>query len=332
MGVRGFLALLENEVLKLLRRRRPQLVLAMLTAFLAIAAWGQLRQQQNARRASGDLDWRARTEQRIGELERSANRRRVFVGFARFQRHEAERLRYHLQHGIDPNVQTGPLFARGVAVLASALMLPLLVTVLASDLVSAEVSAGTIKMLLTRPVARWRVLAAKLAAMTLFVSLLLAATALIAWLIAGALFGFAGWTAPVLTGFRSGGDGVDLSNVRMAPLWLDALATYGLAWLAALVVGAVAVTFSVLFRTTAAAMGVMVALIAAGALLPQLASDWEPMRFLFMTNLPLAQFHAGLPTPVAGMTLTQSALVLAAWGIAAVAVALIVWSRRDVTA
>jgi ABC-2 type transport system permease protein len=187
-------------------------------------------------------------------------------------------------------------------------------------------------MLLTRPVARWRVLAAKLGVMALFVSLLIVTSALLSWLISGFAFGWRGWTAPVLTGFRSGADGIDLSDVRMAPLWLDALAAYGLAWLSAMVVGAIGIAFSVLFRSTAAAMGVLLALIVAGALLPQLATDWEPARWVFMTNLALPQFHAGMPTPVAGMTVGQSALVLAGWGAAALAVAIGVFTRRDVTA
>jgi ABC-2 type transport system permease protein len=97
-------------------------------------------------------------------------------------------------------------------------------------------------------------------------------------------------------------------------------------------VGAIGVTFSVLFRSTAAAMGTLLALVVSGALLSQLASDWEPTKWIFVTNLPLAQFYSGVPPPVAGMTLAHSVGVLAVWGAFAIAVGMVVFSRRDITA
>jgi ABC-2 type transport system permease protein len=210
--------------------------------------------------------------------------------------------------------------------------LPLLVTILCADLVSSETRSGTIKMLLTRPVPRWQILLAKLAVMALFATATVAAAALVSWLIAGVAFGWRGWDAPVLTGFRFGVDGTDLSQVRVAPLWVDALAAWGLAWYGALVVGVIATTCSVLFRSTAGAMGTLVAVLAGGLLLGQMASDWELARWLFVTNLPLPQFYGGVPPPVAGMTLGSSVLVLAGWAVAAAAVGLWTFSRRDVTA
>ena len=330
--MRLFFRLLENESLKLLRRRRPQLVLLVLTAFLTIATWAAFRQQEDRLRGSDEGDWRARVEQRIHDSERRANRRRIFVGFSRMLRFEAVRLRYHLERGINPDQQTGPLFARAFAALASALLLPLLVTVLVADQVSSETRAGTIKMLLTRPVARWKIFASKLGAMALFTSLLVAAAALLSWLIGGFAFGWRGFGAPVLTGFRFDADGIQLGGVRMAPLWIDTLAAYGLAWVSALATGAIAVTFSTLFRSTAASMGTLFALIASGTLLGQLGADWAPTKWLFVTNLPLAQLYSGVPPPVAGMTLGHAVAVLVAWAVAAIAVGGVVFERRDVTA
>ena len=327
-----FVGLVENECLKLLRRKRPQLVFLVLAIFLGISTWAQWRQQETRDRISPDEDWRPRAERRLANAERRAQSRRIFVGVNRTLRFEAMRLRYHLERDIDPDQRTGPLFARAFAAVASALLLPLLVTILVADLVSSERSAGTIKMLLTRPVSRRRVLASKLVAMALFTSSLVVASALLSWLIAGVAFGWQGFDAPVLTGFRFGLDGPDLTNVRMAPLWIDTLAAYGLVWFSALTVGAIGVTFSVLFQSTAAAMGTLLALVVSGVLLGQLASDWEPTRWIFVTNLPLAQFYSGVPPPVAGMTLLHSVLVLGVWGVGAIAVGMWVFSRRDVTA
>jgi ABC-2 type transport system permease protein len=327
-----WLDLCENETTKLLRRRRPQLVLALLAAFLAISVWAQYRQWQNQRDSEGDQSWRAVAERRIHEAERRAGQRRIFVGFTRLHAFEAARLRYYLAHDINPNQQTGPLVSRAFAALGSTLLLPLLVTVLGADIVSSESRAGTIKMLLTRPVPRWRVLLSKMAVMSLFATLLVAAAALLSWLIAGFAFGWRGWTAPALTGFRFGVDGLDLSRVREAPLWSDALAAWGLAWFSAQVVSLIATTCSVLFRSTAAAMGTLLALLAAGTLLGQMATDWELARWLFVTNLPLPQFYGGAPPPWPGMTLGHAVAVLTGWAVGSAWLGLWVFSRRDVTA
>ena len=329
---RPFVGLVENECLKLLRRKRPQLVFFVLVIFLGISTWAQYRQQQMRDTISPDDDWRPRTERRLANAERRMQTRRIFVGVNRTLRFEAVRLRYHLERDINPDHRTGPLYSRAFAGVASSLLLPLLVTLLVADLVSSERSAGTIKMLLTRPVGRARVLASKMVAMAVFTSSLVVASGLLSWLIAGIAFGWQGFDAPVLTGFRFGLEGPDLTNVRMAPLWIDTLAAYGLAWFSALVVGAIGVTFSVLFRSTAAAMGTLLALVVSGALLSQLASDWEPTKWIFVTNLPLPQFYSGVPPPVAGMTLAHSVGVLAVWGAAAIATGMFVFSRRDVTA
>jgi ABC-2 type transport system permease protein len=325
-----FVGLVENECLKLLRRKRPQLVLVVLAIFLGISTWAQWRQQQMRDRFNPDDDWRPRAERRLANTERRMQTRRIFVGVNRTLRFEAVRLRYHLERDIDPEQRTGPLYARAFAGVASSLLLPLLVTLLVADLVTSERSAGTIKMLLTRPVSRSRVLAAKLLVMALFTSTLVLLSGLLSWLIAGIAFGWQGFDAPVLTGFRNTINGPDLTDVRVAPLWIDTLAAYGLAWFAALVVGAIGVTFSVLFRSTAAAMGTLLALVVSGALLSQLASDWEPTKWIFVTNLPLPQFYSGVPPPVAGMTLAHSVGVLAVWGIGAIAVGMTVFNRRDV--
>jgi ABC-2 type transport system permease protein len=339
MSPRLAFALLHNELLKLSRRRRPELVFVVLAAFLAISTWAQHRQQEARRgeaaaqgRVVTPTSWRAETERRIGDLERRASRRRFFVNVNRMARFEAARLRYHLAHDIDPGRQTGPLLSRAFAALGSMLLLPLLITVLAADLVSGEASAGTIKMLLTRPVARWKILSAKLAAMAVYATLLVGASALLSWAISGLVFGWRGWSAPVFTGFRFGSETVDLTGVRMAPLWLDTLASYGLGWVSTLTVGTIAVTFSVLFRSSVGAMGTMMATLVAGSLLGGMAQDWTPAMWLFPTNLGLPQLYSGVPPPVIGMTLLHSVLVLAAWSLAAVGTALYVFERRDVTA
>jgi ABC-2 type transport system permease protein len=204
--------------------------------------------------------------------------------------------------------------------------------VFASDFVSAEFQQGTIKLLLTRPVSRARVLASKLAALALAITLTVVLGGIVAYLFGGVAFGYAGWAAPVLTGFRAGGETFDLTAVRSIALWKETVLVYGLAWFAMLCVGAIALLTSVLLRSTAASMGAMVAALIAGSILPRLAPSWESQKYLFVTNLPLPDYYSGSPPPIPGLTIGLAVAVLVAWAAAALALAFAVFVRRDVLA
>ena len=328
--------LVENECLKILRRKRFRVVLVVLAALLCVVVFAQNRQQQNQRRDHPERDWRAQVEKRASDLERRMNERRVPENFKRWMRYESGRLRYHLSKNLNPNELTGPIFTRAFAGVGSVLLIPLLVAVFGADLVSSEFAEGTITLLLTRPVSRWKVLLSKVVAMGLFTTLTLLAAFFLAWGISGVAFGWSGWGAPILTGFRLGGAspaaGFDLSGVRMVALWQDTFAAWGLAWFSALAVGSITLLLSVVFRSAAAAMGTMMATLVGGTILSRIASDWDGAKWFFVTNLPLPDYYAGLPTPFEGMTLAFSVWVLFGWALAALAAAFVLFTRRDVTA
>lgn len=334
--MRVILGLIENESLKILRRKRFRIVLIVLAVLLALVVFAQDRQRRNRLKDNPTPDWRAQVEKRASELERQLNQRRVPENFKKWMRYESGRLRYHLVRGIDPNEITGPVFTRGFAGVGSVLLIPLLIAVFGADLVSSEFAEGTITLLLTRPVARWKVMLSKVVAMMLFTSLTLLAAFFLAWGISGVAFGWSGWGAPMLTGFRLSGSsasaGFDLSGVRMVPLWQDTFAAWGLAWFSALAVGSITLLLSVVFRSAAAAMGTMMATLVGGTILSRIASDWDGAKWFFVTNLPLPDFYAGLPTPFEGMTLAFSVWVLLAWAAASLAAAFLLFTRRDVTA
>ena len=334
--MRVMAGLIENEALKILRRKRFRIVLIVLAAILSLVVFAQDRQRRNQRRDNPTLDWRAGVEKRATELERRMNERRVPENFKRWMRYESGRLRYYLSKNLNPNEITGPIFTRAFAGVGSVLLIPLLVAVFGADLVSSEFAEGTITLLLTRPVSRWKVLLSKVVAMGLFTTLTLLAAFFLAWGISGVAFGWSGWGAPILTGFRLGGAspaaGFDLSGVRMVALWQDTFAAWGLAWFSALAVGSITLLLSVVFRSAAAAMGTMMATLVGGTILSRIASDWDGAKWFFVTNLPLPDYYAGLPTPFEGMTLAFSVWVLFGWALAALAAAFVLFTRRDVTA
>jgi len=324
-----FLPLVENEVLKLWKRRRFRLVLLILVGLVGTIVFAQ---SQSREKFGSRKDWRVDTQERVARMRNWLRQGRMPESQKNWMNFEISRLQYHLDRDIDPEAVSGPLFTRGFANAASYLLLHLLAIVFAADVVSSEFSQGTIKLLLTRPISRARVLASKLAALLLAIGLTVLVGGCVAYLFGGLAYGYKGWGAPILTGFRQTGGTFDASAVRSVPLWQDAIAVFGLAWFAAAVVAVIGFLTSVLLRSTAASMGTMFAALILGTILPRLAPTWAFQKYLFPTNLPLPDYYSGSPPPIPGMTIEFSVLMLALWGIGAAVVAFVVFVRRDVLA
>src|SRR5258706_1030707 len=318
--------LIENETLKILRRRRFTVVMVILFAILAVVTSSQYQRLINQR----NRNWRAEIQQRVANYQNALRRGRVNETFARSLRAEMNRLQFYLDHDIEPNKPTAPIFVRTFANVAGFLLLPLLVGVLGSDIVSAESAEGTDKLLLTRPVRRWKILTAKLITLWMFATLTLLVGALLAYSIAAPFLPRGGWGAPTFTGFSIERGALRVDAVRQLPLWKDTLIAYGLEWYALLTVASIALLLSVLFRSSAAAIGTMLASLIGGTILTRVSPDWTAGKYLFVSALPLADYYTGEPPPYDGMSMMFCLCLLAPWAIGATIVPYAIFTRRDV--
>ena len=96
-----------------------------------------------------------------------------------------------------------------------------------------------------------------------------------------------------MTGFFAEGGNLDTTNVRTISQWQFLLMDFGLVWFVAVVVGTLSFMLSVLIRSTAAGMGVMLAALIAGSILSNMVSSWESAKYLFMVNLNLTGYLSG---------------------------------------
>ena len=321
-----FLSLVENETLKLLRRRRFAIVVAILMVILSLVSYSQYRTMRELRNAN----WRADMQERIARWENRLRRGRLNESWARSMRAEIRRLQFYLDRGINPEQPTAPLVVRTFANAAGFLLLPLLIAVLGSDIVSAENAEGTDKLLLTRPVRRWKILTAKLVTLWLFASLTLLIGALVAYAVTAPVLPARGWDAPSFNGFQFTGDNFNPGTVRQLPLWHDALLAFGLEWYALLAVASISLMLSVLFKSSAASIGTMLASLIGGTILTRVSPDWTAGKYLFVSALPLADYYTGQAPPYDGMSMTFCILLLGGWAVAALLVAYTRFVRRDV--
>lgn len=320
------LSLIRNETLKLLRRRRFAIVVAIMLVILTMISYAQYRQLRESRNAN----WRAELQERIARTENRLRRGRVNESWARSMRAEVRRLQFYLDRGINPEQPTAPLVVRTFANAAGFLLLPLLVAVLGSDIVSAENAEGTDKLLLTRPVRRWKILTSKLLTLWLFASLTLLLGGVLSYAVTAPLLPAGGWDAPSFNGFQFAGESFNLDAVRQLPLWQDALLAYGLEWYALLTVASIALMLSVIFKSSAASIGTMLASLIGGTILTRISPDWTAGKYLFVSALPLADYYTGQAPPYDGMSMMFCIALLGVWAVGALIVAYTLFLRRDV--
>jgi ABC-2 type transport system permease protein len=326
----SLLALVQNECIKMIKKRRFLVVILILAALIPIFTYAQMRVSQNQLKQFGTSDWRAEARQQVSDLTQRLNSPRVPEEYKQNLKVRVQLLQYYLDRDINPQAPNAVTFTRVFVQNSISLFVPLLVMVFAADIVSSEHSNGTIKLLLTRPVRRWKILMSKLIALILFVSLTVLALAVLCYAISGVVFGYGGWSVPTFVGFRIAGNTVDTSLVRAVPQWLYLLMELGLVWAAGLVVAFMSLMLSVLIRSTAASMGTMLAIIIAGTILQNMVSSWESAKYLFMVNLRLTDYLDGSLPPIKGMTLGFSLSVLAVWSAAAIAVSFYHFTRKDI--
>ncbi|WP_010273711.1 ABC transporter permease [Paenibacillus senegalensis] len=322
--------LIQNETIKMLKKRRFLVVVFILALLIPMFTYAQLKVADTMRKQFGTEDWRVTTQQQIIDYTNRLNSSRVAEEWKKVLRVEVQRLQYALETDINPQSPNAVTFTRTFMENAVSLFIPLLIAVLAADIVSGEHSSGTIKLLLTRPVQRWKILLSKLIALLLFVALLILTTGILCYLISGIVFGYGGWNMPVLVGYEVVGDELSTANVHAVPQWLYLLMVFGLAWFSSVIVACLSLMVSVLVRSTAASMGIMLSALIAGTILANMVSSWESAKYLFMVNLEMVSYLSGSLPPIEGMTLTFSLAVLSAWGIAGLLVAFIVFTKKDI--
>lgn len=323
------MGLVQNETEKMIKKKRFYVVLLVLLVLVPVFSYAQMKQAESKREKYG-TDWRREVQQAITDNQNSLGSDRVPEEWKKYRQVYIQQMKYYLEHDVNPAAPGGVTFTREFLDNAATLFIPLLIMGLGSDIVSAERTTGTIKMLLTRPVRRWKILLSKLITLLMFVSLTVLAVFVICYLISGMFFGYKGFQLPVFTGFRLDGASVDLSSVHAVPQWKYLFMQAGLVWYVGVVVAILALMVSVLVRSTAASIIIMMSSLIAGNILTNMASAWTSAKYLFMVNLGLTDYLAGTPVPIEGMSLGFSLIVLGIWAACSLIVSFLVFTKQDI--
>ncbi len=322
--------LVHNEMIKITRKKRLFIALAIVAVLVSLFTYAQMKEVKSLQERLGTTDWRTQLQQEIINTQNRLSSSSISDEWRKFIKIRLSQQQYYLDHDINPTAPGAPSFMRMFIENSIDLFLPLMVMVIAADLVSSEGAGGTIKLLLTRPVKRWKILMSKYISMMLSVSFIVLGVGILSYLISGIIMGYGGWTMPVLTGFSVVGEELVTDNVHLIPQWQYLLMQFGLAWFVCMVVGTLTFMLSVLIRSTAAVMGIMLAALISGAILSNMVSSWESAKYFFMVNLKLTDYVRGMAPPIEGMNLGFSMSVLLVWALVGLIVSFAVFTKRDV--
>lgn len=326
-----FLHMVANEVTKMLRKRRFQVVLIILFVLMGVFAYGEKQAANTLTRQLGTTDWHVQLQKEI--TSDTNHLQSPFITGAEKAGIKAEITegQFELVHNINPYAPGAPSFMRGFMDEGILLLIPMLVVVVASDMVSSEMSGGTIKVLLTRGVSRFKLLASKLAALVLLIGLRFVAIAISSYVVSGIFYGYEGWRLPVLMGFQTSSTGyVNVGHVYTIPQWQYLFMDFGLGFFVSVCIACLSFMVSTLVRSTASSMGIMMAALISGTLLSVMATSWTTAKYLPIVNLQLSNYLNGSPPPIAGMTFPFSLTILTVWSLVALAISFTVFIRKDV--
>ncbi|OOM61937.1 ABC transporter permease [Clostridium beijerinckii] len=331
------LVLVKNEVNKILYKRKLLLISAIILILVSLFAYGQNYQYQNTLNKylktttqSGDIPWQSLQKQQIQDLKNRLNRPDTPDESKPSVNIQIQQNQYYLDNNINPITPSAAKFSVKLIEQSISVLMPLLIILLAGDSVCGEFSAKTIKVLLTRAVPRWKILLSKYIALLIMFSIVILEMALFSILISGLFFNNWGFNEPVATGFSSASGTLDVSNVIKVTELQYLILVYSLGWFVSIVIGTISFMISVLVRNTATSIGIMMATLVGGGFLRLFLNDWPSIKYFFAINLNLPQYLTGSYTPISGMSLSFSTLVLLAWAIGAFIVSLVVFLKQDV--
>ncbi|MGM9985866.1 MAG: ABC transporter permease [Bacillaceae bacterium] len=324
-----FARLVYNECEKMYRKKRFAVVLLILAVLIPIFVYAQSVEIKETTKRLGTDDWKVALQQQIIDTQNRLNSTGLPEEFRKMLKVRVDQQQYYLDHNINPSEPGAPTFTKLFMEQSLSLFLPLLIMIVAIDIVSGERSDGTIKVLLTRPIKRWKILLSKYITVILSSSLVLFFVGVLSYLLSGIAFGYKGWTMPMLTGFEIQNGNLITDNVYLIPLWKYMWMVMGLAWFVVIVVGTICFMVSVLIRNTPAGMGIMLAGLITGGILTGFSTSWEGAKYIFSVHLSLTDYLSGHLPALSGLTFSFSVLVLAAWAVVAILISFIVFIRQD---
>lgn len=314
--------LIVNEWIKIFKRPGTFVMIGML--ILGVIAQGVLIKIYSDKNQTANHQWEQQVEQeikqyqkQIGELPATA------VNVKKDLERKVAIDQYRLDHKMPPEkAPTGWTFINESSALIS--FAGLFTIIIAAGIVASEFGWGTVKLLLIRPIKRYKILLSKYMTVILFGLLMLAILFVSAASLGFALFG------------TGDGNNVHLAysngNVVEQNMLLYLIKTYLLSSIDVIMITTMAFMISAVFRNSSMAIGLSIFLLLMGGTITSLiASRYDWAKYILFANTNLTQYFDGVPL-VTGMTVGFSVIMLLIYFFVFQLLAFRVFTKRDVAA
>ncbi len=289
------------------------LLIACVIGLMALTKW------INNQNTTEHTDWKANTQEQLQytkeaieldlpEMEREQNEETVKI------------LEYRLANDIPPLAEDGreSLIINPVGIGS---LVVLLTVIVAAGIVASEFSQGTIKMLLTRPVKRWKIMTSKYVTVLLF----------------GVLLMFIGFAVTVICAYilfpAGAGQELKLDGNAVVPVsvWGHGLYMLVLAFVNVIITATFAFMIGSVFRSNGMAIGLSLFIFFTGNMVVLLLSQYEIVKYLLFTHMDLTMYESG-SVFVDGITMPFSLAVLTVYLVIFLLISYTVFTKRDITA
>ncbi|MFD1020578.1 ABC transporter permease [Thalassobacillus hwangdonensis] len=305
--------LIRNESMKLAKKRSSWVMMGVLIigiVLVAILSKGTGTGQQ--------IPWETQLKQQAGNYQQLLESDGISERERNYYEEELAIADYRLNADIPPlelnSFEQYLLDSKSVLAFVT-----LFTVIIGAGIVASEFTWGTIKMLMIRPVRRYKVLLSKYLT-TLIAAVIFAGIAYVATVISG-IFIFPSSEGAYLV--------VDNGEVVERSIWTASLFTYGLAFVNLLMMTTFAFMIGTVARSNALAIGLSIFLMFTGQQVVYLLSDYDWIKYYLFTHTDMTQYLQPRLI-VEGLTVPFSVAVLAVYLVIFLAVSFFTFTKRDI--
>lgn len=310
------LNLIKNEWMKLWSKKGTW----VMVIFLAVLIFGFGGLAKLSESLFDDTEWQESVEADIAQIEKDLES----PDLTEREKIELEIQRDDMREMQVVSIDSGQPLVREVIIADThsfMSLVTLLTIIVAGGIVSTEFSQGTIKMLLSRPVSRWKVLASKYFTVILF-SLLATAITYVAS-VASAFIIFPGATGDTIL--------FNEQTLEVSAVWGKSLYLLFLAFINVMMIATIAFMLGVVFRSTSMAIGISIFLYFTGGMIVMFLSDYFFAKFILFAHTNLTVYDTGTEL-LPDLSMAFSVVVLLVYWIIFLVLTFLTFMKRDVTA
>lgn len=305
--------LIQNERMKIWAKKGSWIMLALLV--LAIVGYGILSNSLQ----SDTGDWKQEEQSNIAFNKEILSEDSLDATTKKETQDQITISQYRLDHNVAPlssesvqgHMQAAPYFMTFVL---------LFVVIVAGGIVSSEFSKGTIKMLLTRPVSRFKILLSKLLSVVEFAMLLTIVTIVLNYIIALLFFGNS--TGANLI--------IDNGQVTEVNIWKDTFMSFGFQFIAVMMSMLFAFMLGVVFRSSSLAIGLSIFISLLSTTITLFLVKYDFIKFIWFAVQDLQNIYYG--QGILDVTLPFAIIIQIIYAIVFLVIAFITFMKSDITA